>query len=235
MNPANAGFFVYYCILFLSMEKIIAPSILSADFSHLKNDIEMVNRSRAQWFHLDVMDGVFVPNISFGMPVIEAIRKKTTKVLDVHLMIVEPERHISRFKEAGADILTIHLEASTHLHRYIQHIKREGMKAGVALNPHSGVSLLDNIITEVDLVLLMSVNPGFGGQSFIESSYRKIEQTKELVIQSGSHAKIEIDGGVSNQNAQKLFRCGADILVSGSYIFNSKDPLQAIDQMIEKA
>ena len=214
------------------MEKIIAPSILSADFSLLQNDIQMVNQSNAQWFHLDVMDGVFVPNISFGMPIIEAIRKKTTKVLDVHLMIVEPDRHISRFKEAGADILTIHLEASTHLHRSVQQIKSEGIKAGVALNPHSGVTLLENIITDLDLVLLMSVNPGFGGQTFIESIYRKVEKTKELITESGSGAKIEVDGGVSNQNAQKLFDCGADVLVSGSYIFNSKDPLQAINQLI---
>ena len=217
------------------MEKIIAPSILAADFSHLQKDIEMVNQSRAQWFHLDVMDGVFVPNISFGMPIIEAIRKKTTKVLDVHLMIIKPERYVLRFKEVGADVLTVHWEAIDNFRDCIQQIKQHGMKAGISLKPDSNISVLDNIITEVDLVLIMSVNPGFGGQSFIENTYQKIELVKELIIKSGSRAKIQVDGGVSDKNAKKLFNCGADILVSGSCIFNSKNPLQTIDKMLKMA
>ena len=210
------------------MSHLIAPSLLSANFGNLQHDIDMVNKSEADWFHLDVMDGVFVPNISFGMPVISAIKKWAEKPLDVHLMIVQPERYISDFKKAGADILTVHYEAVTHLDRTIHAIKQEGMKAGVVLNPHTSVMLLENIITEVDMILLMSVNPGFGGQKFIENSYTKIRQLKELVIKKGSSALIEVDGGVNLDNAPKLIQAGVDVLVAGNAIFKTANPSQTI-------
>ncbi|RLD88959.1 MAG: ribulose-phosphate 3-epimerase [Bacteroidetes bacterium] len=210
------------------MSHLIAPSLLSANFGNLQHDINMVNKSEADWFHLDVMDGVFVPNISFGIPVISAIKKLAKKPLDVHLMIVQPERYITDFKKAGADTLTVHYEAVTHLNRTIHAIKQEGMKAGVVLNPHTSIILLENIITEVDLVLLMSVNPGFGGQKFIENTYTKIEQLKELIIKKGSSALIEVDGGVNLDNASKLIQAGVDVLVAGNAIFKSANPSETI-------
>lgn len=213
------------------MAHLIAPSILSGDFSNLIKDIEMINNSEADWFHIDIMDGVFVPNISFGFPVLEAINRHTLKPLDVHLMIVNPDQYITQFKKAGANILTVHLEACNHLHRTIQAIKSEDMSAGVSLNPHSAVNDLEDIITDIDLVLIMSVNPGFGGQKFIENTYRKIERTKELIIKSGSKAKIEVDGGVNIDNAPKLIESGADVLVAGSFVFGSKDPSQTISNL----
>ncbi len=210
------------------MSHLVAPSMLSADFTRLEQDIQMINQSEADWFHLDVMDGVFVPNISFGMPVIKAIKKIATKPLDVHLMIVEPQRYIKAFKEVGADILTIHLEASTHLHRSIQEIKAEGMQAGVVLNPHTSVALLEDIITDLDVVLLMSVNPGFGGQRFIEQTFRKIEKLKKLIIDTGSRALIEVDGGVTLNNKAALLSAGADVLVAGNTVFKSGNPTETI-------
>jgi ribulose-phosphate 3-epimerase len=202
--------------------------MLSANFANLNDDILMVNQSEADWFHLDVMDGVFVPNISFGFPVIQAIKKLATKPLDVHLMIVQPERYIKQFKEAGADILSVHYEASTHLHRTIQAMKAEGLKAGVVLNPHTNVMVLEDVIADLDMVLLMSVNPGFGGQAFIEQTYQKIIRLKQLIRDSGSHALIEVDGGVSVENALKLVAAGADVLVAGSEVFKSKNPAKTI-------
>lgn len=213
------------------MSHLIAPSLLAADFSNLISDIEMLNNSDADWFHIDIMDGVFVPNISFGFPVMEAINKHTLKPMDVHLMIVDPDRYISEFKKAGANILTVHIEACNHLHRTIQAIKNEGMSAGVSLNPHSAVNDLEDIITDIDLVLIMSVNPGFGGQSFIENTYRKVERTKELIERTGSKAKIEVDGGVTLKNAGKLIDAGADVLVAGSSVFKSEDPAETITQL----
>jgi ribulose-phosphate 3-epimerase len=210
---------------------IIAPSILAADFANLQRDIEMVNESQADWFHIDIMDGVFVPNISYGMPVLEAINRYAQKPLDVHLMIVDPDRYISTFKKLGSKILTVHFEACTHLHRTIQAIKQEGMKAGVAINPHTSVSVLEDIIQDIDLLLIMSVNPGFGGQSFIENTYKKVMQAKELINSFNSRALIEVDGGVSTKNAKKLIEAGADALVAGSFVFNSDNPKEAISSI----
>ena len=210
---------------------IIAPSILAADFANLQRDIEMVNESQADWFPIDIMDGVFVPNISYGMPVLEAINRYAQKPLDVHLMIVDPDRYISTFKKLGSKILTVHFEACTHLHRTIQAIKQEGMKAGVAINPHTPVSVLEDIIQDIDLLLIMSVNPGFGGQSFIENTYKKVMQAKELINSFNSRALIEVDGGVSTKNAKKLIEVGADALVAGSFVFNSDNPKEAISSI----
>ena len=207
---------------------ILAPSLLAADFGNLQQAIEMVNASEADWFHIDIMDGVFVPNISYGMPVLSVIQKHATKPLDVHLMIVDPDRYISTFAKLGSDILTVHYEACTHLHRTLQAIKAEGMKAGVALNPHTPVALLEDIIQEVDVLLLMSVNPGFGGQSFIENTYKKVRQAKMLIEQAGASTLIEIDGGVSLKNAKALVEAGADALVAGSFVFNAANPIQTI-------
>ena len=206
------------------MSVIVSPSLLSADFLHLSKDIEMVNRSQADWFHLDIMDGVFVPNISYGLPVVSQIKKIATKPLDVHLMIVQPERYEEAFHKAGADILTVHYETCTHLHRTIQQIKSQGMKAGVSLNPHTPVSLLEDVIEDIDVVLLMSVNPGFGGQSFIEQTINKVDKLKKLIMESNSHTLIEIDGGVNFETGKRLVNAGADALVAGSFVFNSPDP-----------
>ena len=212
----------------MSDKKLIAPSMLAADFSNLVRDIAVVNQSDADWFHLDVMDGVFVPNISFGMPVIKSMAKHTTKPLDVHLMIVEPDRFIQTFADLGADVLTVHVEACTHLHRSLQSIKAKGMKAGVALNPHTPVASLSHIIADIDLVCLMSVNPGFGGQSFIEATYEKVRELRTLIDENKVSTLIEVDGGVTNQNASQLVAAGADVLVAGSYVFSASDPTATI-------
>ena len=207
---------------------LISPSVLAADFLHLAKDIDLVNQSQADWFHLDIMDGVFVPNISYGMPVMKSIQSLAQKPLDVHLMIVDPERYFEEFQKLGADYLTIHAEASTHLHRSIQVIKSLGMKAGVALNPHTPVSAVEEVIQDIDLLLIMSVNPGFGGQKFIENTYAKIERAKNLIIQKNASTLIEIDGGVNVENASKLIACGADALVAGSAVFANENPTQVI-------
>ncbi len=213
------------------MDKRIAPSMLAADFGNLQRDVEMVNNSVADWFHIDVMDGMFVPNISYGMPVISAINKHASKPLDVHLMIEKPERYITEFKNVGAHILTVHYEACTHLHRTIQAIKDEGMLAGVALNPHTPVSVLEDVIKNLDLVLIMSVNPGFGGQKFIENTYKKVTQVKALIKQSNSKALIEVDGGVTDQNIEKLSKLGVDAFVAGSFVFKSNTPEVVIEDL----
>ncbi|WP_292271347.1 ribulose-phosphate 3-epimerase [Butyricimonas sp.] len=215
------------------MSVIVSPSLLSADFLHLSKDIEMVNQSEADWFHLDIMDGVFVPNISYGLPVVAQIKKAAQKPLDVHLMIVQPERYVEAFQKAGADILTVHYEACTHLHRTIQQIKAQGMKAGVSLNPHTPVVLLEDVIRDIDVVLLMSVNPGFGGQSFIEETINKVIKLKKLIRETGAKTLIEIDGGVNFETGQRLVDAGADALVAGSFVFNSPDPMANIKGLKE--
>ena len=210
------------------MPTLIAPSVLAADFANLQRDSEMLNKSEADWFHIDIMDGVFVPNISFGMPVLKAIAKHATKPLDVHLMIVNPDQYIETFAELGSAVLTVHYEACDHLHRTLQKIKSCGMKAGVALNPHTPIAVLESIIKDVDVVCLMSVNPGFGGQSFIEETYTKVKTLKALIQEKRGATLIEIDGGVTNKNAKQLIDAGADVLVAGSYVFAAKDPIQTI-------
>ena len=213
------------------MDHKIAPSVLSADFANIQRDVEMINKSEADWFHIDIMDGVFVPNISFGFPVMSAIKEHAKKPLDVHLMIVDPDRYISEFKKAGADVLTVHYEACTHLHRTIQAIKAEGMKAGVALNPHTPVHLLKDVLPDLDLVCIMSVNPGFGGQKFIRNTLNKVKELKALILEVESDTLIEIDGGVGTDNAKLLVECGADVLVAGSSVFKSSHPLKTIIQL----
>ena len=206
----------------------IAPSILAADFANLERDTKMINSSEADWFHIDIMDGVFVPNISFGMPVLAAIQKHAKKPLDVHLMIIDPDRYIETFAELGAAVLTVHYEACDHLHRTLQKIKSCGMKAGVALNPHTPIASLNSIIQDIDLVCIMSVNPGFGGQSFIENTFEKVKELKKLINQHNSDCLIEIDGGVSNTNYSELIACGTDVLVAGSYVFKAENPAENI-------
>jgi ribulose-phosphate 3-epimerase len=213
------------------MAHLVSPSVLSCDFANIQRDVEMINESEADWFHIDVMDGVFVPNISFGFPVIEAIKRHAKKPLDVHLMIENPGRYIDEFAKAGADILTVHYEACPHLHRTIQQIKEKGMKAGVALNPHSSVDLLEHVIKDIDLVLIMSVNPGFGGQKFIPNAELKVAQAKNLINHHGSLALVEVDGGVNGQTGETLVKSGADVLVAGSYVFKSDDPVRTISEL----
>ncbi len=210
---------------------IIAPSILASDFANLEREIKMLNESEADWIHVDVMDGMFVPNISFGLPVTEAVSRHAKKPLDVHLMIVQPERYVEAFRKAGAEIISVHVEACTHLHRNIQQLKSLGCKAGVAINPHTSITELENVIADIDLVCVMSVNPGFGGQKFIENTYRKVAALKEMIRQSGSKAIIEIDGGVNQQNAKPLLDAGADVLVAGNFVFSSSDPKRVIKEL----
>ncbi len=210
---------------------LIAPSVLSADFANLQRDIEMINNSEADWFHVDIMDGVFVPNLSFGIPVVEAITRHAKKTIDVHLMIVNPDPYIKTFAQLGANNLTVHYETCTHLHRTLQAIKAEGMKAGIALNPHTNVELLEDIINDTDLVCLMSVNPGFGGQQFIERTYHKIRKLKEIIVRNGASTLIEIDGGVSDKNAIQLVSAGADVLVAGNYVFKAEDPVATVSAL----
>ncbi|WP_310558705.1 ribulose-phosphate 3-epimerase [Flavobacterium sp.] len=207
---------------------LIAPSVLAADFANLQRDIEMINNSEADWFHIDIMDGVFVPNISFGMPVLDSIAKHAKKTIDVHLMIVDPDRYIKTFAELGANILSVHYEACPHLHRTLQAIKAEGMKAGVALNPHTNIDLLEDVINDIDMVCIMSVNPGFGGQSFIENTYSKVEKLKALITRKRANTIIEIDGGVTNKNAMQLVAAGADVLVAGNFVFKAENPKETI-------
>ncbi len=211
------------------MKHLIAPSVLAADFANLERDCKMINESQADWFHIDIMDGVFVPNISFGMPVMAAIKKHAKKPLDVHLMIVDPDRYVETFKAIGADVLTVHYEACDHLHRSIQNIKAHGMKAGVALNPHTPVALLKDVIEDLDLVCLMSVNPGFGGQKFIPNTYNKVKELRAMIDASSSNCLIEIDGGVGENNAKALIDAGADVLVAGSAVFASEDPVRTVE------
>ncbi|PWL29532.1 MAG: ribulose-phosphate 3-epimerase [Fluviicola sp. XM-24bin1] len=210
------------------MSVIVSPSMLSCDFANVQRDVEMINRSEADWFHIDIMDGVFVPNISFGLPVLKAMKKYATKPMDVHLMIVEPDKYVADFKEAGADLLTVHYEACPHLHRSIQLIKSHDMQAGVALNPHTNPELLRSVIRDLDLVLIMSVNPGFGGQKFIDQAVEKVAELKKMIVETGSSAKIEIDGGVNLETGRRLVDAGADALVAGSFVFKSEDPEKTI-------
>lgn len=210
---------------------LIAPSLLSADFANLERDTKMINASKADWFHVDVMDGMFVPNISFGFPVIKAVKKHCTKPLDVHLMIVDPDRYITAFRDAGADVISVHLEACTHLHRTLQLIKSTGAKAGVAINPHTPVSLLRDVLHDIDLVCMMSVNPGFGGQKFIEHTYSKVSELREMIDEKNTGTLIEIDGGVDLKNAGKLIAAGADVLVAGNTVFSSENPTATILQL----
>lgn len=218
----------------MKRERIISPSVLSADFLNLGRDIQMLNESDAEWIHLDIMDGQFVPNISFGIPIVSAVRKATNKICDVHLMIERPETYIEAFRKAGADILTLHYEANRHLHRAMQQIRDTGMKAGVVLNPHTPVELLRDLLPYLDLVLLMSVNPGFGGQKFIPQSLDKVRRLREMIDRRGYPVLIEVDGGVNTENAESLFNAGADVLVAGSAVFGSKDPKAAIRQLLGK-
>lgn len=207
---------------------LIAPSVLAADFGNLQRDLEMINNSKADWFHIDIMDGVFVPNISYGMPVLETIQKHAKKTIDVHLMIIDPDRYIKTFASLGTNVLSVHYEACNHLHRTLQAIKAEGMKAGVAINPHTPVSLLEDLINDIDVVCVMSVNPGFGGQSFIESTYKKVKQLKEIITRNNASTLIEVDGGVTNKNAKQLAEAGADVLVAGSYVFKAENQIETI-------
>ena len=213
------------------MKPIIAPSVLAADFANLQRDVEMINNSEADWIHVDIMDGRFVPNISFGLPVCEAIQRHAKKPMDVHLMIEQPEKYLKAFKEAGAAVLTVHYEACAHLHRTLQEIKNLGCKTGVALNPHSNVGLLEDVIAAIDVVLIMSVNPGFGGQSFIENTYQKVKKVKEMIVRAGSGTLVEVDGGVNSHNAKPLVDAGADVLVAGSFVFKSADPPDTIREL----
>ena len=213
------------------MATLVSPSLLAANFIDLRRDVDMINRSEADWLHMDIMDGVFVPNISFGFPVLEAVAKACTKPLDVHFMIVHPEQYIQRTAKLGAMMMNVHYEACTHLHRTVQEIHDAGMKAGVTLNPSTPVSVLEDIINDVDMVLLMSVNPGFGGQTFIENTISKVQRLKELIVQSGSKALIEVDGGVQAETAPRLVKAGVDVLVSGSYVFKAADPFQTIKEL----
>lgn len=229
-----AFFFCYLCTNINRMERLVAPSMLSADFANLACDIEMVNKSQADWFHLDIMDGVFVPNISFGFPVVERIKALATKPLDVHLMIIEPDRYLERFCEAGANWLTVHYEACTHLNRTLLRIRELGMKAGVSVNPHTPIELLTDILEYADLVLIMSVNPGFGGQKFIPNSIGRIERLRKLIDQKGLSTLIEVDGGVAPSNARQLYQAGANVLVAGNAVFKADNPLAAIE-MIKNA
>ena len=213
------------------MKSIIAPSILASDFANLQREIVMINESEADWIHIDIMDGVFVPNLSMGLPVVEAVKRHARKPMDVHLMIVQPERFVEAFHKAGAAIISVHVEACPHLHRNVQQIKQLGIKAGVALNPHTSVSQLENIIQDIDLVCLMSVNPGFGGQKFIETTYQKIKDLKKMIVASKSSAVIEIDGGVNEANAKPLLEAGADVLVAGNFVFSSSEPKEVIRKL----
>jgi ribulose-phosphate 3-epimerase len=213
------------------VKPIVAPSILASDFANLQREIEMINRSEADWVHIDIMDGVFVPNLSMGLPVVEAVNRHATKPLDVHLMIVQPERYVEAFRKAGAHTITVHQEACPHLHRNIQQIRELGAMAGVAINPHTPVSVLDEILPDIDLVCMMSVNPGFGAQKFIERTYEKVRQLREMILRRKSRARIEIDGGVNLQNALPLLQAGADVLVAGHFVFSAKDPSAVISQL----